>query len=208
METDATYKSAVERQVRVRMAAVAATHADVRTRGLDWVVREGKTELASAGLYPLRAAGGWAATLTVHCPTAMAFCRTWADGTASALPNPDMLLAVMSTAGGMPGFAGHSGVIVRAGTHDADALAQQLVDRLADAALTRALAWRTVPVALIDDVVAHSAFYAWPLQTVLYIAQRTGLAADAPQLRDALQRRAILRRGERDRALVQRVLRG
>lgn len=140
METDATYKSAVERQVRERMAERAATCTGVRTRGLDWVVREGKTELASAGLYPLRAAGGWAATLTVHCPTALAFCRTWADGTASALPNPHMLMAVMSTAGGMPDFAGHSGVIVRAGTHDADALAQQLVDRLADAALTRALA--------------------------------------------------------------------
>jgi len=54
---------------------------------------------------------------------------------------------------------------------------------------------------------AH-AFYAWPLQTVLYIAQRNGLAADDPRLRDALQRRAILRRGERDRALVQRVLPG
>jgi len=43
---------------------------------------------------------------------------------------------------------------------------------------------------------------------VLYIAQRNGLAADDPRLRDALQRRAILRRGERDRALVQRVLPG
>lgn len=208
METDATYKIAVERQVRVRLAAGAATHPGVRTRGLDWVVREGKTELASAGLYPLRAAGGWAASLAVHCPTALAFCRTWADGTASALTHPDMLMAVMSSAGGMPGFAGHSGVIVHAGTHDADALAQLLVDRLADAALTRALAWRTVPVTLIDDVVAHSACYAWPLQTVLYIARRNGLAADDPRLRDAMERRAILRRGERDRALVQRVLAG
>lgn len=208
MQTDASYKTAVERQVRARLADVAATHPGVRTRGLDWVVHEGKTVLASAGLYPLRAAGGWAATLTVHCPTALAFCRTWADGTVSTLHAPDMLMAVMSSAGGMPGFAGHSGVIVHAGTHDADALAQHLVERLADAALARALAWREVPVALIDEVVAHSACYAWPLQTVLYIAHCNGMKADDPRLRDALQRRAILRRGERDRALVQRVLAG
>ncbi|MCF7751948.1 hypothetical protein KQ945_14405 [Bacillus subtilis subsp. subtilis] len=206
MQTDATYKTAVERQVRRRLADVAATHPGVRARGLEWVVGEGKTDLASVGLYPLRAAGGWAATLAVHCPTALAFCRTWADGTASTLHTPDMLMAVMSSAGGMPGFAGHSGVIVRAGTHDADALAQHVVERLADAALARALAWREVPAALIEDVVSHSAFYAWPLQTVLYIAQSNGMEADDPRLRDALQRRTILRRGERDRALVQRVL--
>lgn len=206
METDAAYKIAVERQVRARMADMAASHPGVRTRGLDWVVREGKTELASAGLYPLRAARGWAASLVVQCPTALAFCRTWADGSVSTQPNPDLLMATMSSAHGMPGFAGHSGVIVRAGTHDADALAAHLVDRLAAAALARALAWREVPVALVDDVVAHAAFYAWPLQTVLYIATRNGLRADDPRLRDALQRRAIMRRGQRDQALVQRVL--
>jgi len=42
MDTDTTYKRAVERQVRARLADVAATHAGVRTRGLDWVVREGR----------------------------------------------------------------------------------------------------------------------------------------------------------------------
>ncbi|WP_313420716.1 hypothetical protein [Stenotrophomonas sp.] len=206
METDATYKIAVERHVREHLTAVAAQHEGLRARGLGLVLRDGRTEIASVSLQPLRSAGGWAATLAVQCPQALAFCQQWADGTPTTLLNPQLLMATTSSGGGMPGFADQSGAIVRAGTRDADALALHLVERLSASGLARVLAWRTASLSLIDDVVAHAAFYAWPLQTVLYIAHRNGLHADDPRLHDALQRRAIMRRGQRDRALVEQVL--
>ncbi|MBO1746653.1 hypothetical protein [Stenotrophomonas indicatrix] len=206
METDATYRIAVERQVREYLAAAAAGHDGLRARGLGWVLREGRTEIASLSLCPLRNAGGWSAMMEVACPQALAFCQQWADGTPSALFNPQTVMATTSSAGGLPGFAGQSGVIVRAGTHDADALAQHLVERLSASGLAHMLAWRSVSASLIDDVVARAEFHAWPLQTVLYIAHHNGMRAEDPRLRDALQRRAIMRRGQRDRVLVEQVL--
>ena len=206
MESDATYKIAVERHVREHLSAVAAQHEGLRVRGLGWVLRNGRAEIASVSLQPLRNAGGWIATMDVQCPQALAFCQQWADDTPTGLPNPQQLMAALSSGGSMPGFADQSGVIVRAGTRDAEALAVHLVERLSASGLERALAWRTASLSLIDDVVAHTRSYAWPLQTVLYIAHRNGLHADDPHLRDALQRRAIMRRGQRDRALVEQVL--